>query len=188
MNSCFPARHQMCWHQRGKAFEPETGGFSFSVAEHPRLNALVRMADTVNCSTRVFDADAFNWRFHQFPYELQCFFLLRGVLVPPSSTSSEICAWWMGDHQVPAVVQHAEHVTLNVLPRTLRRKHITTPCVVSPGRKGVPHDARKLTGNQYPHVSRTTMPLSASRWRFNLLIGVSKPLQSSKMVLESSST
>jgi hypothetical protein len=59
----------------------------------------------------------------------------------------------MCDHQVPAVVEYAENVALDVIAGTLRREQVATPSVVAAPREGVTHNATELASNQNSHVS-----------------------------------
>lgn len=66
MHSSFPAFDNVRRSQLWQPFEPEAGRLSLAMAEHPRLNDLVRFPDGgADDTDRVLDADHWYRRIHQ---------------------------------------------------------------------------------------------------------------------------
>lgn len=65
----------------------------------------------------------------------------------PTNTSARLSV--LGD---PALLQHGQHVTLNVVRAVvLSRQQVTAPGVMPPAAEGFAHDAGELAANQNLH-------------------------------------
>jgi hypothetical protein len=127
----------------GKPFKPQTSRFGSLMAEHPRLDDLVWLANAAaDDADRVLQRYALDGRVKQTLHKRQ-----RRCLAPVGTLCSKVfgaadsyvSARRVGDHQVPTVVDDVEHITLVVWPRRICRQQIAGHCVVPALEKSVAH-------------------------------------------------
>ena len=126
-------------HERRKPFQPKARCLGFSMIEIIRLNLLLV---STNQFSGIFVRDGildgcfrnggilerikeFSRFAKFFPSSLSVNFRpdsihAFNVLVQVSDTCiCQVGAWWMGDHQIPAIVQHAQYIALDMGPGPL---------------------------------------------------------------------
>lgn len=57
----------------------------------------------------------------------------------------------MRDHQIPSIIEHVEHIALEVRAGLLARQYIARPRVVPTEEEGIADDAAEFAGYEYPH-------------------------------------
>jgi hypothetical protein len=87
------------------------------VAEHPRLNNLIRLPDLSTYDAyRVLDCYPPDRCLHQQPHELESFgLLLLLVFKPPRTAGSQMCAWRVRHHQIPTMTKNLSDVFVDVV-------------------------------------------------------------------------
>lgn len=147
-------RRRPQWPQTPK---PKARGLDLTVTEHPRLNHLRGLADSgAYDAHRVLKRQARRLGIEQTLHELKR--LLLDPRCPlcrevPSTRHRQVRARRMGNDQIPAVIDVAQHVALNVLTRRLGREQVTTDRVVATGRESITNAPAVLTGHQDVHAS-----------------------------------
>ena len=93
-------------HERRKIFQPEAGGFGFTVAKLPWLDDLVGLADFAgNGADWVFEGDVFDRSREKEADKVERGGLEAWRLGGPlaRSTDGEVRAGWVRDHYVPRI-------------------------------------------------------------------------------------
>lgn len=93
-----------------------------------------------------------NGRIKQRSHKVQGFGLFD-LLVPEPACAAygQMCAWWMRDHEIEAVMQNISHVSLIVWTWPLGGQEITGEGVVTLSKKGITNDARVFARDQNSH-------------------------------------
>ncbi len=142
---------------RSGALQPEARGFCRLVAEHPRLDDLIREPDPGRDDRdRILDGDAWDRRVHQGADEGERLRLLALLEVEPAGARhGQVSAGRVRDHHVPPEAQELEDVALEVERRvTVGRLEVRAPRVVPAPAEGVPDGRRELARDEDPHVHR----------------------------------
>lgn len=143
--------HDVSRNKFGKVFEPQAGCLGFAVTGLPRLNYLVRLAETCGHDADwIFNRDMINRAVehrHKEPYG--GFLLGAAILEPSRSAGRQIGARRVSNEQIPVfAIGDLEGILLKVFPSPLARQKITTPCVMPASRKGIANHAAELASHQ----------------------------------------
>src|SRR6266576_665761 len=116
VHTWMPPFNQVCRSQQRQVLEPQHHLLCLAVSEPPRLHDLVCRPDLgPDATERILQCDLPYRCRQQRTYELERLELLLLTSRPPAcSRLAQVRTWWMGHHQVPAVAQDLEHVTLDV--------------------------------------------------------------------------
>ena len=92
----------------------------------PWLHDLIRLADSrADLADGVLNGDAGDGRIHEGTHEGEGLGLLVEFVLPPAGTAHrEVGAWRVGDHHVPAIMQHVEHTTVVVRAGAFGRQQV----------------------------------------------------------------
>ena len=115
-------------------FEPETSCFCFAMAELPWLNYLVWFTvDAGHDTNWVLNTRlSYVWLIYQEHEEADCFGLFSAfVFEPACSAYGQVGAWWVGDHDVPVLVEHIAYVTLVMVSWFIGWQEVAGPCFVA---------------------------------------------------------
>lgn len=150
MNSVLATGNDICWLKMWQIFQPKAGCFCFTMPKHPRLDDLIRFADSGTDNTNwILKCNVLDRCVQQQAYEVEGIFLfLPLVLEPPGATDGQMGAWGMGDHQIPAVTEDVRDVTLMVGTGAVGWQQVAAHGVMAKGKKGIPDSAGILAGNQ----------------------------------------
>jgi hypothetical protein len=154
VDALFAALNHIGGSEPRQVVEPEAGGLGFPVPELPRLDDLIRWPDGgADHAHRIFDAPAWDRCIHQQAHKIERFGLLLLLSMEVArSADGEVSAWRVGDHQIPADVEHLLDGLLQVVARiSLTLEQITTPCVMAAAPEGIPHSTAVFAGDQHPH-------------------------------------
>lgn len=161
MHSRLAPFNNICWRQLRQPFQPKACCLRFTVAELPRLNDLVGLANAArNHAYRVLNRNLRYWRIHQRLNEHQRLgLLLHLVFEPPASAYCQVRAGRVRNHQVPAHVQQFGHVAHVVRPCNLCRQQVATHGIVSKRQERIAHPSAVFASYQNSHavLSRRTV-------------------------------
>lgn len=136
--------------------QPQAGGLRERVAELVGLDRLIGVSPAlIELSYGVLNRNFFNSSIPQAIHKFRS--LIRHQLTfwkfPPTCPGpAEVGAWGMGNHQVPPVGQLAEHVALNMRPRTFGGQQVAGYSIVPARYEGIADGAGEFTGYQDSHT------------------------------------
>ena len=116
MHLGFAATDHVAWLQAWQVLEPQAGCLGFAVAKLPRLDDLMGGGNrAANNADWILDAPAVDRCRHEQPHKVQSLGLLALLAMEmPAAGHRQMRAWWMGDHQIPAIAQHLLYWLLQV--------------------------------------------------------------------------
>src|SRR6185312_14568841 len=156
MHASFTACNDACGHEQRQTLEPKTSSLGFTMAELPRLNHLVRLANpAADDADRVFQSDTRNRSRQELGNEHKRPLLhTAGALgfKVPGTGDRQVRAGRMTNHQVPAIANHIENVALVVQASHLSRQKVAAHGLMTLGNEGIPDDAREFTRDKYIHT------------------------------------
>ena len=124
------------------------------MSELPRLDDLRWWRNgAANDADRVLDAPPVYRCGHKQSHEMERLGLLTLLAMKvPAAGHRQMGAWWMGDHQIPAIVKHFLNRLLQVpLLIALAIEQIAAPCIVAMAAERITHAGAVLTGDEHPH-------------------------------------
>lgn len=157
--------------QKRKVFEPEARRLDLPMPEHPRLNQFIVISNDlfgITVRNGVFDANSANWCGFQGIEELSssghpmpasfavdfCFHTisgLDGIVKMPNAGVGQIGARRVRHHQIPALIEDRQHITLNVVTGAFSWQKVAGPSIVATRLERIPHNSAELAGNQNSH-------------------------------------
>ena len=147
---------------------------SLSLSEPPRLNNLpntrVDSLSRIAVHYRVFNSLLSYFRIPQKFVKLGSFFQVNPhfskrpsggwYMQPPNTSICQPRTRWVGNHQIPAIVNYVAYIALVMWPRCFSWQQITAHGIVTGSNEGVSNTTTVFASNKNSHISSIILLVS----------------------------